>query len=274
MPKSPLLHLYTLLICGYQLTVFAQPVTQYRYHKHVTLEDLPENASGVTYLPEPKSLLVVVDDPEQLIEFSLDGKLIRIIDAKGFKDLEAVTYLKGQRIAFAEEGKMRIYFQTLSPGLNKIFAEKTPFLQLTPHQPKDKANKGIEGLAYNASADTLYAAQEAEPKILYQVEHATDSKHRTITTWDRSVTKDLPVEDQSGLHFNAASKTLLMVSDESRILLELKTDGTQVGSISLQKGHSWLPKSIKKAEGITMDDEGRIYIVSEPNLLFVFTSDH
>jgi uncharacterized protein YjiK len=62
----------------------------------------------------------------------------------------------------------------------------------------------------------------------------------------------------------------LALSDESRQIVELDTKGRAVGNVSLDKGSMGLSKNVPQAEGIAMDDEGTLYLVSEPNLFYVF----
>ena len=78
------------------------------------------------------------------------------------------------------------------------------------------------------------------------------------------------VRDLSSLQFDERSGHLLALSDESKLLLELDLDGRPISTLSLKKGRHGLEKSVPQAEGIAMDDEGTVYVVSEPNLFYVF----
>ena len=50
----------------------------------------------------------------------------------------------------------------------------------------------------------------------------------------------------------------------------MNTKGQQVGVFYLQNGYGGLVNKVPQAEGITLDCEGRLYICSEPNLLYIF----
>ena len=64
-----------------------------------------------------------------------------------------------------------------------------------------------------------------------------------------------------------------MLSDESRLLLEVDEQGEPVSFISLSRGMNGLRGGIEQAEGVTMDTAGNIYIVSEPNLFYVLRKE-
>ena len=63
------------------------------------------------------------------------------------------------------------------------------------------------------------------------------------------------------------------MSDESRLVVELDTDGEPVSILSLLRGMHGLKRSVPQAEGVAMDDRGVLYLVSEPNLFYVFSKD-
>ena len=78
------------------------------------------------------------------------------------------------------------------------------------------------------------------------------------------------MRDISSLQFDERSGHLLALSDESRQIVELDTKGRAVASVSLSKGSMSLRKDVPQAEGLAMDDEGTLYVTSEPNLFYVF----
>jgi len=78
------------------------------------------------------------------------------------------------------------------------------------------------------------------------------------------------VRDLSSLQYDERSGHLLALSDESRLILELAVDGRPLSTMSLSKGRQGLQKTVPQAEGIAMDDDGVLYLVSEPNLFYVF----
>ncbi|MFP3408274.1 SdiA-regulated domain-containing protein, partial [Pseudomonas sp. SIMBA_065] len=87
---------------------------------------------------------------------------------------------------------------------------------------------------------------------------------------DRKRDARLFVRDLSSLQFDERSGHLLALSDESRLVLELDVEGRPLSTLSLRKGFQGLQATVPQAEGIAMDEAGTIYLVSEPNLFYVF----
>ncbi|MOA64726.1 hypothetical protein D3C78_1908710 [compost metagenome] len=50
-------------------------------------------------------------------------------------------------------------------------------------------------------------------------------------------------------------------------------EGKVVSFRSLAGGFAGLQKGIPQAEGVTIDDEGHLYLISEPNLFYRFTRE-
>lgn len=81
------------------------------------------------------------------------------------------------------------------------------------------------------------------------------------------------LRDLSSLTVDGRTGHTLVLSDESRLLLELDERGQPVSFISLLGGFNGLDASIRQPEGVAMDESGDIYMVGEPNLFYRFSRD-
>ena len=135
-------------------------------------------------------------------------------------------------------------------------------------------NKGFEGLAYDSAGKRLFVAKERDPMLIYEVRGFPQSNpqkpYATHVVSNPRRDARLFVRDLSSLQFDERTGHLLALSDESKLLLELGLDGQPISTLSLKKGKHGLTRSVPQAEGVAMDDEGTIYVVSEPNLFYVF----
>jgi uncharacterized protein YjiK len=136
------------------------------------------------------------------------------------------------------------------------------------------SNNGYEGLAYDTKGQRLFVAKERRPAQIIEVRGFPNLNVNTPSMIEVSsdVRRDagLFVRDISSLQFDGLSGHLLALSDESRQIVELDTKGQAVANVSLSRGSMGLSKNVPQAEGIAMDDEGTLYVVSEPNLFYVF----
>lgn len=133
-------------------------------------------------------------------------------------------------------------------------------------------NKGAEGIAWDARNQRLLLAKERSPFGLFSLpfpELAADLAP-VVSVLEELPSKQIFMRDFSSLAIDQRTGHLLVLSDESRMLLELDQQGNPVSFISLAMGLNGLTSSIKQAEGVAMDAQGTIYIVSEPNLFYVF----
>ena len=54
----------------------------------IRITHVRDNASGLTFCPKTKSLFMVVDEPELVMELDLEGGVKRTIPLRGFQDVE------------------------------------------------------------------------------------------------------------------------------------------------------------------------------------------
>ena len=136
------------------------------------------------------------------------------------------------------------------------------------------SNKGFEGLAYDSVGKRLFVAKERDPMLIYEVQgfpHYNPEKSYAVHVVNNPKRDaGMFVRDLSSLQYDERSGHLLALSDESRLILELDVDGRPLSTMSLSKGRQGLQKTVPQAEGIAMDDDGTMYLVSEPNLFYVF----
>ena len=235
------------------------------------IEGLEDDVSALTYDPLRKSLFTVTNKNAELVELSLDGRIVRRIALVGFGDAEAVEFIDANTYVIADEREQRLFKVRLDDNTQVLNAREAEQLTLGIHL---RGNKGFEGLAYDSVGKRLFVAKERDPMLIYEVRGFPQdnpqmpSAIHVVTNARRDAR--LFVRDLSSLQFDERSGHLLALSDESRLLLELDIDGRPISTLSLKKGRHGLKKTVPQAEGVAMDDEGTLYVVSEPNLIYVF----
>ncbi|AJA13800.1 MAG TPA: DNA-binding protein [Pseudomonas sp.] len=244
----------------YRVVLEAQPI-----------EGLDDDISALTYDPDRKSLFTVTNARSELIELSLDGRILRRVPLTGFGDPEAVEYVGPNSYVITDERQQRLIRVRLEN--DTMFLDAGDAEQLTLGIGLN-GNKGFEGLAYDSAGKRLFVAKERDPMLIYEVHgfpHDNPEKPYAVhVVQDRKRDSRLFVRDLSSLQFDERSGHLLALSDESRLVLELDVQGQPLSTLSLRKGFQGLQATVPQAEGIAMDDAGTIYLVSEPNLFYVF----
>ena len=244
----------------YRVVLEAQPI-----------EGLDDDISALTYDPDRKTLFTVTNARSELIELSLDGRILRRVPLTGFGDPEAVEYVGPNSYVITDERQQRLIRVRLED--DTMFLDAGDAEQLTLGIGLN-GNKGFEGLAYDSAGKRLFVAKERDPMLIYEVHgfpHDNPEKPYAVhVVQDRKRDSRLFVRDLSSLQFDERSGHLLALSDESRLMLELDVEGRPLSTLSLRKGFHGLQATVPQAEGIAMDEAGTIYLVSEPNLFYVF----
>ncbi|VXC95957.1 DNA-binding protein [Pseudomonas sp. 8Z] len=229
------------------------------------------DVSALTYDPDRRSLFSVTNKPAKVIELSLEGDLKRVIELKGFGDPEAIEYVAPGTYVIADEREQRLVKVLIDEHTREIDAADFQMLSLGIGR---NGNKGFEGLAYDAANHRLLVAKERDPVRIFEVlgfPHVDQSKPLSMqVNTDPQRDARLFVRDLSSLHFDAASGHLLALSDESRLVIELDAEGEPISTLSLLFGRHGLTRSVPQAEGVASDDVGNLYLISEPNLFYVF----
>ena len=207
-----------------------------------------------------------------LVEINRRGELLRMISLRGFQDTEAITWTGGIHFLIADERRQAVVQVTINDNTQVLNFDSSPKIKVGI---RDGHNKGFEGIAWNPELKDAWVAKERDPMTLYTVKGFSESGLTSAIEVDQQpdINEGVTSEssDLSGLHFDTNTGHLLVLSDESQQLIEVTMHGKLVSSLGLGIIPR-LNKFVRQAEGVTMDDRGDIYIVSEPNLLYRFTS--
>ena len=232
----------------------------------VVIEGVRENASGLTYHAGRNSLFVVLDSPQRVVELNLDGSLKRKINLNKFDDTEGIAWLGGNRFAVAEEARGNIVLVELEPKDGGVSWKKAKKLE-TGIQVN--TTNGLEGIAYDPLAKRYFVAREKRSPAVFKIIPPKQESDAPTTAILMSLA-GRGLRDISGLHYDAKHKRLLILSHESACVVEANPYGIESSRLLLRGGKSGLNRTIFKAEGVTLDKRGRLYVISEPNLLYVF----
>jgi uncharacterized protein YjiK len=230
----------------------------------VGLDD--DQTSGLTWNPATGTLFTVTGRNPQLIEFSPGGVVLRRVRLIGFSDPEAVEALDDGRMAIVDERRRLVAVFRLSLDVESVDLADIASYDLGF---EGAGNKGFEGLAWNPRTRRLLLSKERDPQGLFELSIPDDGGLA-------GALKSLPdqpllVRDISSVAVDPRTGHTLMLSDESRLLVELDLQGRPRSFISLFGGLNGLVDGIDQAEGVAMDERGDIYVVGEPNRFYVFS---
>lgn len=232
-----------------------------------------DNLSGLSYDDDRRRIWAVVNNPEQLLLLDRDGELLGRYPLIGFEDVEGVTYLGDDLLLLAEERRHALVAVRVPDTPGPLFREDYRALTLGIGAG---GNRGFEGLGYDREGDRLFVVKEDSPRRLYEIiglrrSLAGDFNLEII---DRQEwIEQMPVTDLSSVHYDERTGHLVLLSDESRLLVELDRQGRLVSFRSLLGGFAGLERSVPQGEGVTLDEHGNLYLVSEPNLFYRFERD-
>ena len=227
------------------------------------------NLSGITYSRQSRTLFAITNNPTKVYNLDQGGNFLREIALIGFEDTEGIAYLGGNLFAIIEEQKHRLTIVEIDNQTTVL--DRSKVINSLKMDMKDRDNKGFEGVAFDDAMRCIYLVNEKRPRQLMTVRGlVANTEAIKISLNPELVPRRFFLNDLSGLHFDTVARNLVFVSDESKMISEVSLDGKRISFLLLKKGFAGLEEDIPQAEGITMDDAGNIYLVSEPNLLYRF----
>ncbi|MFY1666209.1 SdiA-regulated domain-containing protein [Pseudomonas sp. Pseu.R1] len=223
-----------------------------------------DEASDLSYDAASKTLYSVMGKNPFLVELSLTGDVLRKIPLVGWGNPEGIAVLGNGLIAIVDEREHMLSMVTVTPDTKTLNIADFPKYDLGPSADQ---NKAFEGVAWDARNQQILLGEERPPALF-----SWKSDGSAVLKGDKQklVNDNLIMRNLSALHVDQKTGHLLALSAESHLLLELDEKGTAVSFMALVRGLNGLDHNIPRAEGVTMDEEGTIYVVSEPNLFYSF----
>ena len=223
-----------------------------------------DEASDLAYNPQTRTLFAVMGKNPFLVELTLDGDVLRKIPLLGWNNPEGVAVLEDGHLAIVDE---RSHDMTLV----KVDA-RTTTLNRADYTPYDlgesvKSNKGFEAVAWDPARQRIVVGEERPPRLFTL---ASDGSGPLAGEKRQLPSTELDLRNLSALSVDPRTGHLLVLSADSNMLLELDEQGEQVSFMTLLGGFNGLGDTLPRAEGVAMDGQGNLYMVSEPNLFYRF----
>lgn len=241
----------------------------YELALETTLAGLEEDeTSGLTWNALSGTLWTVTGKNPQLVELTPGGVVLRRVQLTGFADPEAVEALGDGRMAIVDERRRLVAVFHLEDDVETLDLDDLASYDLGF---AEAGNKGFEGLAWNPRTQRLMLGKERDPQGLLELRLPMPEEGIAAGALEVLPSHPLLVRDISSLAIDPKTGHALMLSDESRLLVELDLQRKPRSFISLFGGLNGLVDGIEQAEGVAMDAEGNIYVVGEPNRFYVFS---
>ncbi|XVO87198.1 SdiA-regulated domain-containing protein [Pseudomonas palleroniana] len=222
-----------------------------------------DEASDVSYNPQTKTLFSVMGKNAFLVELSLQGDVLRKMPLNGWSNPEGVTVMENGLMAVVDERDHSLTVVKVDAATTQL--NKADFTSYDLGPSKDQ-NKAFEGVTWDKRNQQIVLGEERPPALF------TWKTDGTTLTGDKQklANTELDMRNLSALAIDPRTGHMLVLSADSHLLLELDEKGKQVSFMTLLGGFNGLKHTIPRAEGVTMDEDGTVYIVSEPNLFYRF----
>ena len=219
--------------------------------------------SGITYHPTRRSLFLA-DDSGSVHEVSLEGRLIQ---SKGLneRDIEGITVDPSTGLLYAavEDDEVILELEPENLAIQRQFRINRDF---KGEQLLRKGGMGIEAIAFVPDAShpeggTFWVGNQSfslkakdEPSVVCEV--VVPLRSTTAKMADGTIIRAYKMNfiDISGLAYDAQGDYLVLISDTTNLLVELKREGTILRQYLLPGDEQ---------EGIVLDGLGYMYVAQE-----------
>jgi len=245
---------------------------------------LCQEASGVAYNWDTDTLFIIGDGGRSFTQVSKTGALIDTMtlalregapQGTDFYDPEGVTYIGGGQFVFSEERDQRLVKFTYAAGtvLSRANAQTVQLGTFVP-------NVGIEGLSYDPQTSGFICVKETSPQGVFQTtvdfgagtasNSSPTTEGATNNLFNPTLLGFTDLADVFALSMLPAltnlpdSSHLLLLSQEDAKILEVDRAGNIYGALQIVSDlGNPLNVASQQHEGLTMDNHGFLYVVSE-----------
>ncbi|MGU3344815.1 SdiA-regulated domain-containing protein [Pseudomonas monsensis] len=223
-----------------------------------------DEASDLAYNPQTKTLFSVMGKNPFLVELTLHGDVLRKMPLVGWSNPEGLTVMGNGLMAIVDERQHMLSIVKVDADTRELNIADFPKYDLGPS--KDQ-NKAFEAITWDPHNQQLLLGEERPPALF-----TWKSDGSQILKGDKQklANDELDIRNLSALAIDPRTQHTLVLSADSHLLLELDEKGEQVSFMTLLGGFNGLKNTIPRAEGVTMDEAGTLYMVSEPNLFYRF----
>jgi len=234
----------------------------YNWIGSITQSQIAE-PSGITYHPTRRSLFVA-DDSGNVYEISLEGRLIQ---SKGLneRDIEGITVNPDTGLLYAAVEDDEAILE-LAPKDLAIQREFRIGRNYKGEQLLRKGGMGIEAIAFvpdtsHPEGGTFWVGNQSfslkakdEPSVVCEV--VVPLRSTTAKQSDGTIIRAYKMDfiDISGLAYDTQGDFLVLISDTTNLLVELKREGTILRQYLLPGDEQ---------EGIVLDGLGYMYLAQE-----------
>jgi hypothetical protein len=233
-----------------------------------TLNDMGLEASAVTYARDRNSLFFAGDEGLGVVEVSLTGETLGFMNFSNWPaastnhDAEGLTYLGNGVLVVAEERLQDAFRFTYQAG-GSINLATADFVSFGP----SAGNTGTEGISYDARDGSFVTVKQDNPQSLltgtlsFSASGGVSGMNALFSGTSLFGLDSLSdVQTLSAVDSfvgTAAADNLLILSLDSRRLIEINRSGSVLSSLDLSSITS------QAIEGVTVDEKGTIYLVAE-----------
>jgi uncharacterized protein YjiK len=223
-----------------------------------------DEASDLSYNPQTKTLFSVMGKNPFLAELTLQGDVLRKMPLVGWSNPEGLTVMENGLMAIVDERQHMLSIVKVDADTRELNIADFPKYDLGPS--KDQ-NKAFEAITWDSHNQQLLLGEERPPALFTW---KSDGSQTLKGDKQKLSSDELDIRNLSALAIDPRTQHKLVLSADSHLLLELDEKGEQVSFMTLLGGFNGLKNTIPRAEGVTMDEAGTLYMVSEPNLFYRF----